>query len=84
MTNPNNYRHYNAPYGYRVKNGQLVLNPKDLKVCRIVVDFMDRKQRPARETARELIRRGLKNRRGEIKWGHLVVQQIFRRWKGKL
>ena len=84
MTNPNNFRHHNPPYGYKVKDNKLVLNKSELRICRAVVELMGRKKCGARETARELTRRGFKNRRGETKWGHLVVQQIYLRWKDKL
>ncbi len=84
MTNPNNFRHHNPPYGYKVKDNKLVLNKAEIKFCRVVVELMARKKAGARETARELTKRGFKNRQGEVKWGHLVVQQIFKRWKNKL
>lgn len=84
MTNPNNFRHHNPPYGYKVRDNKLVLNNAELKVCRAVVELMGRKKCGAREAARELTSRGFKNRRGDSTWGHLVVQQIFKRWKGKL
>lgn len=84
MTNPNNFRHHNPPYGYKVKDNKLVLNSSELKICRAVVEMMGRKKCGARETARELVSRGFKNRRGEVAWGHLVVQQIFKRWKDKV
>jgi hypothetical protein len=84
MTNPNNFRHHNPPYGYKVKDNKLVLNNSEIRTCRVVVELMGRRECSARETARELIRRQFKNRKGQISWGHLVVQQIFKRWKNKL
>lgn len=84
MTNPNNFRHHNPPYGFMVKDNKLVLNNREIKVCRLVVGHMGRKRCGARETARMLVQQKIKNRRGEIKWGHLVVQQIFKRWKDKI
>lgn len=84
MTNPNNFRHHNPPYGYKVKDNKLVLNSAELKMCRAVVEYMGRKKCSARQTARELEKRGYKNRRGELNWGHLTIQQIFKRWKDKL
>ncbi len=84
MTNPKNFRHHNPPYGYKVKDNRLALNNVELRVCRAVVELMGRNKCGARETARELAARGFKNRRGDATWGHLVVQQIFKRWKDKL
>ncbi|MCB0411440.1 MAG: hypothetical protein KDD22_02870, partial [Bdellovibrionales bacterium] len=78
------FRHHNPPYGFKVQNGKLVVNKQELKICRIVVDFMGRQKRPVREMAREFIRREIKKRRGHVKWGYLVVQQIFKRWNGKI
>lgn len=84
QSNPNNYRRAKPPYGYLVKNGKLVLNKSELKVCRLVVEMMGRQDKGARETARELMNRGFKNRQGDVSWGHLVVQQILKRWNGKI
>lgn len=84
MTNPKNFRHHNAPYGYRVKGGQLVLNHKELKICRAVVELIGRQNWGIRETGRELERRGFKNRHGRTKWRHFVVNQIYQRWRDRL
>jgi IS30 family transposase len=77
--NPNNYRKAKAPYGYKIKNGKLILNKSEVKACRVVAEMMGRQNKSARETARELMKRGFKNRQGDISWGHLVVQKIFKR-----
>ncbi len=84
QSNPNNYRRSKAPYGYKIKNHKLVLNRSEMKVCRLVVEMMGRENKGARETAREIMKRGFKNRQGEVSWGHLVVQQILKRWNGKI
>lgn len=83
-TNPNNYRHHNPPYGYKVQDGKLVLNKAELKICRLVVELIGRRKFGIRETARELMKQEFKNRRGEINWSHFVVQQIFNRWNNKV
>src|SRR5687768_9288283 len=82
--NPNNYRHYNPPYGYKVKDNKLVLDNSEMKICRLFVELMDRQKKGAREAARELMNQKFKNRRGEVTWGHFVVQQIFKQWKNKI
>ena len=84
MMNPENYRHHNPPFGYQVKNGKLLPYKPELKVCRLIVQMIRDKGYGFRETARELEKRGLKNRKGQKKWGHYVVTQIFNRWKEKL
>ncbi|MBX2986285.1 MAG: hypothetical protein KF802_00165 [Bdellovibrionaceae bacterium] len=60
-TNPNNYRHHNPPYGYAVRNGKLVLNNAEVKICRAVVELMGRKKQGARSAARVLEEKGFKN-----------------------
>ena len=78
MTNPNNFRHHNPPYGYTVREGKLVVSRNELRVCRMVVELLGRQKKSARESARILVDKNIKNRRGEIKWVHLVVQQILK------
>jgi hypothetical protein len=84
MTKPDNYRHWKAPYGYRIFGGKLLINRQEIKICRMVVHLIERENFGVRETARELIRRSFKNKQGEVKWSHFVVQRIYDRWKGKL
>lgn len=84
MVNPENYRHHNPPFGYHVKNGKLLPCKPELRVCRLIVQLIRDKGHGFRETARELEQRGLKNRKGQNKWGHYVVTQIYNRWKEKL
>jgi hypothetical protein len=83
-TNPNNYRHHNPPYGYKVQDGKLVLNKAELKICRLIVELIARRKFSNRAAARELIKQGLKNRSGKLSWSHHMVQQIFNRWKNKV
>lgn len=83
-TNPENYRHHNPPYGYKVQGGKLILNKAELKICRLVVELIGRKKFGNRETARELNRQGLKNRSGKVSWSHNTIRQIFNRWKNKV
>ena len=53
MTNPENYRAPNPPYGYRVEKGKLKECLKEKKVCRLIVE-LKRKDFSLREIAREL------------------------------
>ncbi len=83
-TNPENYRMRVAPYGYAIQNGKLVSNKTELKICRLVVELVQRHGRRHTDVARELSRRGYKNRAGRKKWNSGTVFNIYKRWKDKL
>jgi hypothetical protein len=84
MTNPSNYRCATRPYGFTVKDGRLVPNKSELRICRVVVELYGRQKLSATAVAKELTRRGFKNRAGRIAWEHKTVQSIFIRWNGKI
>lgn len=84
LTNPDNYRLRNAPYGHSVSGGKLVLNKTELRVCRLVTHAIGVEGKSLSDTARELARRGFKNRSGTTCWDHSTVRNIYNRWKGKL
>ncbi len=83
-TNPENYRCHVAPYGYQVRDGKLVTNKAELRICRLVVELMARQGLSAYLTARELERRGIKNRAGGKTWDRKTLNRIYERWKEKL
>jgi IS30 family transposase len=83
-SNPDNYRHPSAPYGHAVKKGKLVLNKSERRVCKLIVERIRRQNQNYNEVARELSRRGIKNRAGRTKWDGKAVAKIFKRWKDKL
>ena len=83
-SNPENYRHPAASYGYAVKNGNIVLNKAEQRVCKLVVQLIKRQNQNYCAVARELSKRGLKNRAGQTKWDGNAVSKIFKRWKDKL
>jgi len=83
-TNPENYRCRVAPYGYAVKNGKLVPNKAELRICRQVVNLIQRRGLSANAVAKKLSRQGLKSRSGRAHWDHSTVISIFNRWKDKL
>lgn len=84
MTNPQNYRCKNPPYGFLVKDGKLVPNKREMKVCRLIVELIDRRGFSSTATARELEAKGFKTRGGSDNWDHSAVRRIFERWQGKL
>ena len=81
MTIENNYRHHNPPYGYSVKKGVLAPNPREVKVCRLIVNLIRDKGMGYSEVARELGKKQIKNRKDKVKWGHSVIKGIFDRHK---
>ena len=82
--NPENYRNPSIPYGHAVKDGRLVLNKTEQRICKLVVELIKRQGKNHSEVARELSSRGLKNRAGRTKWDSKTVFNIFKRWKDKL
>ena len=55
-----------------------------MKICRLVIELIEREGRTHSEVARELTRRGLKTRTGKVKWDSKSIFNIFKRWKDKL
>lgn len=82
--NPENYRLRVAPYGYTVRDGRLVPSKAEMKLCRLVIELITRQGLSANAAAKELGKRGYKNRSGNTKWDHSTIQSIFNRWKDKL
>ena len=50
----------------------------------MIVELLGRKELSASATAKEVERRGIKNRKGLVKWGHFSVRNIYDRWKDTL
>ena len=84
MTNPKNYRASVAPYGYRIADGQLVANKKEVRISRLIVQLINEQELSLMGAARELMQRNIKNRNGNVWWDHSMVRGIFKRWNGKV
>ena len=84
LTNPKNYRHYVAPCGHSSKGGRLVLNKKEVKVCRLIVSLCARDGLSFSRTAQRLMELGIKTRTGKSRWDHSMVSLIIKRWKDKI
>ena len=82
--NPDNYRNPSIPYGHAVKDGKLVLNKAEQRICKLVVELIKRQGKNHSEVARELSSRRLKNRAGRTRWDSKTVFNIFNRWKEKV
>jgi len=83
-TNPENYRLHEAPYGFSKRGNQLIPNRAEMRICRLIVSLRARRERSTRQIAAELMKRGIKNRRGRVFWTHTGVGRIFKRWNGKV
>ena len=83
-TNPKNYRCRVPPYGFAISAGQLIPNRLEMKICRLVVQMVQREGKGHTETARELSRLGYKNRSSSATWDSKTVFNILKRWKDKL
>lgn len=84
LTNPENYRYNTPPYGFQIRDGKLLPNRLEMKICRFVIELIEREGRNHSEVARELTRRRLKTRAGKVKWDSKTIFNIFKRWKNKL
>ncbi|MGZ3745183.1 MAG: hypothetical protein ACXWRE_01345 [Pseudobdellovibrionaceae bacterium] len=84
LANPENYRLAYAPYGFSKKNGRLVANKSELKICRMVVQLRNQSSMSFHEISQELVRRRIKNRDDSISWNHTTTGRIYKRWNGKL
>lgn len=84
LANPDNYRLAYAPYGFSKKDGRLIPNKAELKICRLVVQLRNNSKMSFHEVAKELMRGGIKNRDESISWNHATAGRIYKRWNGKL
>ncbi len=84
LNDPQNYRCRVAPYGYAVESGKLVPNRLEVKICRLVVQLVQRQGKTHSEAARELSRLGHKNRSCNTAWDSKTIFNILKRWKNKL
>ena len=81
---PTNYRRAIAPYGFRLVDGKLAPERTEMKICRLIVDLIDRRGLTCVQAAQVLEGRGLKGRNGRPVWHNTTVSRIHARWKGKL
>ena len=79
-----NYRFKNTtPFGKKVRDGRLVLNPVEVKIARLIVELRDRKGLAWEEICSEVNGRGHLTRRG-TKWQDHTVRHVYKLWSGKL
>lgn len=80
---PENYRFHNPPYGFRVREGRLEPDQREMKVARLIVELRDRQGESFAKVAAELNQRGWKNRRG-TEWNVAAIRRVHKRWAGKI
>lgn len=83
-TDPENYKLHDPPYGFSKRDGRLVPNKSELRICRVIISLDSGKGLSARAIGKELEARGIKNRKGAISWTHGSIKRILARWKGKI
>ncbi len=78
-----NYRFPNPPYGQKVWGKRLVLNKKELRIVRIVIQLRDQEQLRWSQIVANLNELGIKTRTGRT-WSRAGIKRIHKRWVGKV
>ncbi len=81
---PENYRFpKSAPFGKRVIDGKLVVNPAEIKIARLIIELRDRKASSWAQVSLELNERGYRTRL-KTPWQEPSIRRIYRLWSSKL
>ena len=81
---PENYRFTKtAPFGKKVLDGKLVVNPVEVKVARLIVELRDRKSFSWARVCQQLNEKGYRTRRN-TPWQESNIRHIYKLWSGKL
>jgi biotin operon repressor len=79
----NNYKFpNNPPYGFKVIDGKLVQNPREIKMARMIIQLKDREGLIWPKVIERMNAQGLKSRIGE--WTINSARNARLRWRGKL
>ncbi len=78
-----NYRYPNPPFGFRVVNNRLVLNPPEMKVVRLIVRLRTKERMGWEAIVIQLNGEGVLSRTGR-KWDRARIKRVFKRWENKL
>ncbi len=84
FNDPKNYCAPVVPYGFRKVKRQLVPCPKEMKICRLVVNLINKQGLSRNAVGRYLKAEGFKNRSGKTTWDKTVVTSIYKRWDSKI
>ena len=81
---PENYRFTNtAPFGKKVLDGKLAVNPVEVKVARLIVELRDRRSFSWAQVCQQLNEKGYRTRR-DTPWKESNIRHIYKLWSGKL
>ncbi len=83
MTNPDNYRHHNPPFGMKVRGGKLIPDQQQQRVCKEIVNLRNKEGMSFNAIAKELRNKKRPNASGTHYWDNKGVKKIFDRWKDK-
>ena len=85
-TQPDNYLAPNPPYGFKVEAGRLLIDRKEMKVCKLIVELRRNQNWDWSAIAKELSRRQIPTRRNDegTRWHRHIVRAIFERWHSKI
>ena len=79
-----NYRFPNtAPFGKRVRDGRLVVNPVEVKIARLIVELRNRKSASWALICLQLNEKGYRTRRN-TPWQEYNARHVYKLWRGKL
>ena len=81
---PENYTLPIAPYGYRKSQNKLVVDAKELRIAKLIVELKDRRGMNILQVGRELVRLKLSARSGKVAWHNHTVTRIYKYWKNKI
>lgn len=80
---PDNYRYPEPPFGQKILAGRLVLNSREMKIVRLIIQMRDQKRWPWVQIVEHLEKENLRTRRGKH-WSRVGVKRVYRRWSGKV
>ena len=80
-TRTDNYRAPNPPFGYKVLAGKLKTDPREIKICRLIVSLVRDKKLSWSAATDELNRRRVPTRKqGRANWHRHTVKIVYERW----
>lgn len=78
-----NYRYPKPPFGFRVVNERLVINPSEMKIVRLIVRLRTTEKLGWETIVAHLNSDGVPSRNGG-KWDRARIKRVFKRWANKL
>ena len=82
-TSPDNYRYKNPPFGFKLKEGRLAPNPKEMRIARLVVELRERQKQTWEVISKALNEKNYRTRTG-AQWTLHGARFVYTKWVGKL